>query len=209
MFASFKAPGVARGTQILVSDAPDKPFTPWSDGPVTPSKDECLDGTLFVDEQGKPWMVYCHEWTQIKNGTMCAIELSQDLRTALGKPVLLFDAASCSQVKRNPEENYVTDGPCLRRNRKGELLMLWSSYGQQGYFVATARAPGGQVTGPWVHDSELLVSHDAGHPMLFESLDGQLMMALHQNSAQPHDYALFYPVEEDGKGKIRLKGKAL
>ena len=61
MFASFKAKNVCRGTQILICDTPSGPFRPISDGPVTPKDWECLDGTLFVDETGKPWMVFCHE----------------------------------------------------------------------------------------------------------------------------------------------------
>ena len=53
MFASFKAAGVCRGTQILVADHPKGPFVPHSDGPVTPRDWECLDGTLYVDPGGK------------------------------------------------------------------------------------------------------------------------------------------------------------
>ena len=54
LFASFKADGVCRGTQILRADHPLGPFEEWSDGPVTPRDWECLDGTLYVDGDGKP-----------------------------------------------------------------------------------------------------------------------------------------------------------
>src|SRR5690606_18142041 len=49
MFATFKAEGVRRGTQILVADSAQGLFQPISDAPVTPRDWECLDGTLFVD----------------------------------------------------------------------------------------------------------------------------------------------------------------
>ena len=25
---------------------------------------QCLDGTLFIDDEGSPWLVFCHEWIQ-------------------------------------------------------------------------------------------------------------------------------------------------
>src|SRR5688572_3831630 len=49
MFASFKAEGQCRGTQILAADSPQGSFLPISAEPVTPRDWECLDGTLFVD----------------------------------------------------------------------------------------------------------------------------------------------------------------
>ena len=36
-----------------------------------------LDGTLYVDRAGKPWMVYAHEWIQKVDGTMEAIPLTR------------------------------------------------------------------------------------------------------------------------------------
>ena len=54
MFATFNAPGRRRGTQILVADSPLGPFTPHSDGPVTPEEFEALDGTLYVAGRRRP-----------------------------------------------------------------------------------------------------------------------------------------------------------
>lgn len=67
MFATFKQKdnGI-RGTAVLVSNRITGPFTPHSDGPVTPPNWHCLDGTLHVDSEGNPWMVFCHEWVQIE-----------------------------------------------------------------------------------------------------------------------------------------------
>jgi len=90
MFASFKAEGVCRGTQALVADSPLGPFLPHSAGPLTPRDWECLDGTLFVDEAGDPWLVFCHEWVQVHDGEMCAMRLSADLSRAIGEPFCSF-----------------------------------------------------------------------------------------------------------------------
>ena len=68
MFASFKAENACRGTQILAADTPMGPFVPLTKEPVTPRDWECLDGTLYVSPEGKPYMVFCHEWVQVKDG---------------------------------------------------------------------------------------------------------------------------------------------
>ena len=70
MFATFTKPNGLRGTYILKSDTPDGEFKPHSDGAVTPWEWECLDGTLYK-EDGKVYCVFCHEHTQIFDGTIC------------------------------------------------------------------------------------------------------------------------------------------
>jgi len=83
MFASFKTKGKCRGTQMLSAKSPLGPFSPHSEGPVTPHEWECLDGTLYINENGKPWMVFCHEWLQIDDGEICAVRLTKDLKNLL------------------------------------------------------------------------------------------------------------------------------
>ena len=144
MFATFKAEGVCRGTQILRAAHPLGPFVVHSDGPVTPRDWECLDGTFYLDKLGKPWMVFCHEWVQIKYGTVCAVPLSDGLDRAIGDPIELFvatDAAWVEPVKGGA--GYVTDGPFMHRCADGALLMLWSSFKNGQYAQAIARSTTG------------------------------------------------------------------
>ena len=79
-------------TYIFKADRPEGPFKVWSDGPIPPRDWATLDGTFF-EEDGKPYMVFCHEWTQMRDGTMDAVELTPDLTRAAGKPVTLFRAS--------------------------------------------------------------------------------------------------------------------
>ena len=73
-------PNLMRATVIAVSDSPGGPFTLTKlDAPVTPREFMTLDGTLYVDRAGTPWMVYAHEWIQKVDGTMEAIPLKRDL----------------------------------------------------------------------------------------------------------------------------------
>jgi len=204
MFATFKAEGVCRGTQILIADSPLGPFRPHSDGPVTPRQWECLDGTLFLDEEGMPWIVFCHEWVQVKNGTVCALRLSPELDRAIGEPVVLFSAMEASWVDpvQSPRHGigYVTDGPFAYRCANGELLLLWSSFRQGRYAQAIARSTSGGIRGPWTHDPIPLFESDGGHGMIFCTFEGRTMLALHTPNDTPNERPVFIGLEEtDGR----------
>ncbi len=205
MFASFKKEGMSRGTQILCAETPTGPFVPISNRPITPDGWECLDGTLYVDDTQQPYIVFCHEWAQIGNGTMCAMKLSQDLTEAVEEPFVLFDAKSAGwTVSIEGEGHYVTDGPFFYRTKTNDLLMLWSSHGKKGYAQALARSVSGTIQGPWVQEPELLFEKDGGHGMLFHNLQGELMLALHHPNDTPNERACFFPMVEEN-GTIRLK----
>jgi len=171
-----------RGTVLAAADSPEGPFNLLNDGaPVAPANRMTLDGTLYVDPDGRPWMVYAHEWVQETDGAMEAVPLDKDLK-ATGDPVTLFRASAASWVhgsaKGAADTAYVTDGPELYRTRDGHLLMLWSSYGEGGYIEAVARSKSGRIEGPWEQLGPL-VTGDSGHGMLFHSFDGRLMLVLH------------------------------
>jgi len=204
LFGSLKAEQHCRATQIFVADHPRGPYRPHGDGPVTPSDWECLDGTLHVEADGSPWIVFCHEWVQVEEGTICAMPLTPDLRAPAGKPERLFgasDAPWCEPAREhNGKRFYVTDGPFLWRTAGGELLMLWSSFIREGgnniYCQATAHSQSGSVHGPWIQSPTPLFAADGGHGMLFRAFDGQLMLALHSPNAYPHERPRFLPVSE-------------
>ncbi|MEV5323163.1 alpha/beta fold hydrolase [Nonomuraea sp. NPDC052634] len=204
MFATFTAPDGYRGTQVLVADTPEGPFQPWSDGAVTPRKWQCLDGTLFVDEAGDPWIVYCQEWQQVHDGAMWAQRLSADLRETAGTPVFLFNASDAPWVRpldrpstRDAKlPSYVTDGPFLFRLSSGHLLMLWSSYGDKGYAMGIAHSESGLVTGPWTQEERPLWAEDGGHGMIVRLRDGSLALTLHQPNDSPNERAVIRPLVE-------------
>ncbi|HSI84365.1 MAG: glycoside hydrolase family 43 protein [Candidatus Methylacidiphilales bacterium] len=204
MFASFKALDKCRGTQILVSDNILGPYVPHSDGPVTPHEWECLDGTLFIDKAGMPWMVFCHEWVQVQDGKVCAMQLSPDLRQSAGEPVMLFRASEAPwTVVNSGTLNRVTDGPFLHRTESGALLMLWSSVGARGYAIGYARSVSGDILGPWMQEHEPVMGEDGGHGMLFRTFGGQLMCCLHCPNVLLKERPMFLAVVEDG-ASLRL-----
>ncbi|MCR4589138.1 MAG: glycoside hydrolase family 43 protein [Lachnospiraceae bacterium] len=198
LISSFRADGKMRGCQCLVADSPEGPFTPVGDGPVTPAGWQCLDGTLYVDRDGAPWMVFCHEWMQVYDGQICAIPLKDDLSQAIGDPVILFRASDAPWRGNNAADaGLVTDGPFLHHLPGGELIMLWSSFSERGgYTVGYARSLSGLITGPWQQEPIPLYALDGGHAMLFYSFGGQLMMSLHCPNTHEKKRILLFEMEE-------------
>jgi len=204
MFASFISDTRNRGTQILAADSPMGPFVPHSDGPVTPEEWMCLDGTLYVDEKGTPYMIFCHEWVQVKDGEMCAVELTSDLRAPVGEPFLLFRASQLPGVRELESKDYVTDGPFMYRMESGKLLMIWSSFGAEGYLEAMAESEDNTLRGKWVNHEELLFSKDGGHGMIFRAFDGRLMFVCHSPNQPPHERPKMVEICEEG-GLLKVK----
>ncbi len=194
LFGTLSGGSVKRGTQILVADNPLGPFRPHSRRAATPWEWMALDGTLYV-EDGKPWMVFCHEWVQIDDGTMNAVRLSDDLSRPLGEPIELFHASQAPWRRPVREGKHVTDGPCLHKASNGHLLMLWSSFGKRGYTVGIARSPSGRVEGPWQQDTQPLFE-GGGHCTLFRTFEGKLMLCLHAPNRGPNERAKMLRVEE-------------
>lgn len=198
---SIPMPKHWRGTAIAVSDSPEGPFELIkSDAPVVSASQMTLDGTLYIDETEKPWMVYCHEWIQAIDGTIEAIPLSEDLRDTIGEPILLFKASEATWDTGEPTEGfegkiYVTDGCQLHKTKSGSLLMLWSSYDKGKYVQTIARSMSGKLEGPW-KQLDPLVYGDSGHGMLFRTLEDQLMLILHQPFAMPQSRCKLYLMEE-------------
>ncbi|MBQ9173647.1 MAG: family 43 glycosylhydrolase, partial [Bacteroidales bacterium] len=52
-----------RACHVLVGDSPEGPFRPMKDETYLPADQPTLDATLWV-EDGKPYMIFCHEWLQ-------------------------------------------------------------------------------------------------------------------------------------------------
>lgn len=209
IISSFRGEGTYRRCAALEAESPLGPFHPITDGAATPEGWQCLDGTLYVDKKGKPWMVFCHEWTQVQDGQICAVPLSDDLGRAIGDPLVLFRASEApwrdDRLGYRPQEGmtwisgFITDGCFPYRTKDGSLLMLWSNYSRHGYAVGYARSKSGEIWGPWEQEPIPLYVMDGAHCMLFHTFEGQLMMALHSPN-HPHEKKrmLLFEMEEKG-----------
>ncbi len=201
-----------RGVSIMKSDSPLGPFYEITDGHITPKDWDCIDGTLYIDKNGEPWMIFVHEWTSMQNGVgdMSYAKLSDDLTHFVSDSVTMFKANDPFWSTR-----HVTDGPFPYRTKDGSLIMLWSNIiTNDGYAVGIARSSNGEIDGKWTHDLLPLYhkngyhEYDGGHGMLFETYDGRLMLSIHSpNSGDigaPH--AVFIEIEDTGS-TLGIKGE--
>ena len=196
MFASCKADGKCRATHIFSADTPDGPFAPISEKPATPEDWECLDGTLYVEDD-IPYIIYCHEWKQVEDGEMVISQLSDDLTTPVSTPQILFKASEAMWTRTfardGKEHNRITDGPYLFKYN-GRLLMLWSSKGPEGcggYTTGYAESTSGKIRGPWIHHEKIVFFENGGHGMVFNTFDGKLCCIVHQPNQSPSHPVIF------------------
>lgn len=176
---------------------------------VTPADMVCLDGSLYVDENEVPYMVFCHEWTQVHDGGIWAVKLKDDLSGPDGEAWKLFSASESGwSVSGGGDDNLITDGSIIYKDpATGNLIMTWSSmsaakeWGVQNYSIGQAISRSGKIEGPWEHDPTPLWSSNGGHGMVFEDLQGNLKIAFHSpNSPEGKEQVTIMDIEvKDGK----------
>lgn len=203
MFATFTKPNGLRGVYILKSDNPEGEFVPHSKGAVTPDEWECLDGTLYISKDGKLYLVFCHEHTQIIDGTVCYIQLSDDLTHSIGNPVYMFSGSTPQWADKKPEgEHYITDGPFMYRTTGGELLMIWSTFVNHMYCQCAAKSSNGEIDGKFVHLPPI-ITNDGGHGMIFKA-DNKLYLTIHTPNKTLAERPVFKEMTDTGDS-IKLK----
>ncbi len=196
MFATFVQKDGLRGTFGLRSDSPLGPFELVNDNALTPKGWECLDGTLYINKKGKPYLVFCHEHTQIIDGTMCYVELNSDLTASISEPITLFSASQPFYIEKSsdPDYHYITDGPFLLRNKAGELFMLWSTFVEGKYAECIAKSDNGDITGNFEHLTPIS-AEDGGHGMVFET-KGEKLFVMHSPNIQGLERPVFFRLSE-------------
>lgn len=212
LIATYRSASTAhKGVTIMRSASPEGTFKEITCGHVTPKEWDCIDGTLYIDRKGEPWLVFVHEWTCTDDGVgrMAAMRLSDDLTHAVSKPIELFRADEPDWACGNR----VTDGCFMQRLGNGKLVMLWSNFCDDGYCEGIAESDNGEIDGKWLHHSELLYKkgihgeYDGGHGMIFSDYDGNEYLCLHSPNTptkEREEVPMILPVSEES-GKLILK----
>ena len=220
---SYDNEGV-RGTAVLKAESPLGPFKEYSDGALTLEAHDCLDGTLYVDEDGTPYMIYAHEHTcgachngNVRVGEMNYVQLSEDLKTTIGEHKEWFSAADYKgDYKWNGETlkdggTFLTDGPFVY-NIGTQKYLLWttSELNKDGSYIqlAISFSTIGDVTGAGVEtNSSVLYGSDTpgGHAMIFTGFDEQTYMILHTPNSGDVKSKLFVITIQDGTWIVEEK----
>lgn len=197
MLATFTKKNGLRGVYILKSDNPDGEFQPHSNGAVTPDEWECLDGTLYINKNNEPYLVFCHEHTQIIDGTVCYIRLNDDLTHSIGEPVYMFSGSTPDWADKKPEgEHYITDGPFMYRTTDGELLLIWSTFVNHMYCQCVAKSSNGELDGEFIHLPPI-ITNDGGHGMIFKA-DDKLYLTFHTPNKSLEEHPTFKELIDTG-----------
>lgn len=213
LVTTFGSEEKGMGVQILRSESPTGPFEAYSKGLVTPEGWQCLDGTLYFDSENTPFLIYSRSFLQEPKAGMYSIKLKEDLSGADGEPLLMFYASDAPWSKPFPYAKqefgmdgdvYFSDGPFLHRDKDGNLMMIWSSWGENGYTVGLAHSDNKELNGKWTHQEEPLFNQDGGHGMIFRTNEDKLMITLHYPNDKLCEHPVFYELSEvDGSLKIK------
>jgi hypothetical protein len=176
-----------------------------------------LDATLWIDTDGHPYMVYCHEWLQNGDGTVEKIRLTDDLSGTIGWSRVMFrasdspwnseagDVVPSSPLRRQRADgtwpNRVTDGPWLFRTESGRLGCLWTSWRGGEYTMGVAYSKSGTLDGPWVQEEKPITPPNYGHGMLFHDWRGRLMLVQHSHEERNGRYIRrphFFLMDDEG-----------
>ncbi|GGF21948.1 glycoside hydrolase family 43 protein [Echinicola rosea] len=180
-----------RASHVLVSEEPDGPYRPVGEENYLPEDWATLDGTFWVEDE-IPYLIFCHEWLQVGDGTMEMIQLKPDLSGTVGSSKLLFKASASSWSRREVEgeviPSQVTDGPYLFRTGNGRLGMIWTSWVYDVYTQGVAYSETGKLEGPWIQEEKPITPANFGHGMLFQTFDGTWLMAAHSHREENSRY---------------------
>lgn len=197
-------------TVLLRADKPEGPYEVFDRNPnhdYQPREWDCIDGTLY-EEDGHIYMVFVHEWTQLIDGTMDYVELSEDLAETVSEPVTMFRASenpSCGEMNSLGEATFgrkmpgwVTDGPQMFRTGTGKLGMLWATWGKERYFQAVCYSESGTIAGPWIQEPEPFLANNSGHGMLFRTFEGKLIYVVHHSEGDGPRKPQYWNVDDSG-----------
>jgi GH43 family beta-xylosidase len=199
---TFGGGGEKKGVFWLVSDRPTGPFVPYG-GRLTPADWVSIDGTLY-QSGGKNYLFFSHSFEDGScDGDLCLMELSDDLKTPVTAPVVLFPASAGPWTVPIPfakEEFgverpvYFSDGPFVVEEN-GVLRLFWSSWGKQGYAVGEARSVSGDPYGPWEQVEIPYFAENGGHGMAFRRWDGTVVYTLHYPDHKYQEHPIFRVLE--------------
>lgn len=163
LFGTIKLKNRCRGTYIFSSSSPLGEYTPLNKDALTPKDWESLDGTLVVDN-GIPYLVFCHEWLQVKDGEIAIVKLTNDLSNSIGNPKILFKASEAKWATPIFIDKFVTDGPFVFKH-SGKYEMLWSTFYRDKYALSVITSD--NLFDNWKQEETPFLNDNSGHGMIF------------------------------------------
>lgn len=208
LITTFGAENRKKGIYILSSNHPTGPYELHAENPLTPLDWSAIDGSLYFDPDGISYLIFSRTFEDKPEGDMYFVQLSIDLKSAIGKPQLLFSAKQAPWPKPVPfalsefgikGDVYFTDGPCILNGSHNRLYIIWSSWINDSYGVGVAYTDDG-INGVWTHVKKPLFNANGGHGMCFKTYDGKLLYTLHSPNESTNERPILCELsEKDGQ----------
>ncbi|MCQ2753026.1 MAG: family 43 glycosylhydrolase [Bacilli bacterium] len=172
-----------------------------------------IDGSLYVTQDGVPWMVYVDEWVDNPPDNKGGMDIVK-FKDNLTEPLSEIDESTNVELFKSydPEwtDDRVTDGCFIHRLKDGGLVMIWSNDDASDRYaigLVCNREGDSKINDPksWVHQKRLLYAKDiyedapdGGHGMIFDDPNGNLYLCLHGPNDDGFKYckARIIPIKE-------------
>lgn len=189
---------------VAFSDSPEGEYVDPLDGPLFDFGHAAIDGTLFTDDEGQPYMIYSRDCSEnVVDGRneshLYGVALAEDLLSTIGEPVLLTTPDADWEIATGDWR--WNEGPAVLRH-DGKYYLFYSAnfYADKDYSVGVAVAEqplgpyvkqGEPLLAPVVKDGSVLVS-GPGHNAFFTAGD-ELFTAYHTHT---------YPLAPSGNRQL-------
>jgi beta-xylosidase len=141
-----------RKIAIAVSDDPLGPFRDVR-APLFEEEASFIDGSIFIDDDGTPYLYFTREWTtnRVRGIPMSEIyvqRMSPDLLSLEGEPILALRPTEKWEMVSWSAGFVLVEGPCVIKH-DGTYYLMYSAngYNWREYSIGYATAP--SPTGPW------------------------------------------------------------
>ena len=178
-----------RNIAIAVANSPAGPFVDMNKAsPVTGNFAYMhRDGTLYVDPDGTPYMIYAHDWVQKIDGNFQAVKLDKnDLSKKVGDQFMLFRSSLAAfyadaeyegspgykQANAQQFAPYKAYNPQIYNTPEGGLALLWVTEREGKLVVSQSVSRTGSLDGPW-EQKALLLRGGRGSASAFKTFAGE------------------------------------
>jgi beta-xylosidase len=203
---------------VATSASPLGPFVDVSDRPVFDFGYAAIDATVFIDDDGTPYMLYAKDCSEnivdgVHTSQIWGVRLSEDLMSVKGDPILLLTPSGPFETK-DPSWQW-NEGPAvLKHMDRYYVSYSVNCYTDPEYSVCYAVSD--HPLGPYTKASEnpiLAKIHGVfsgpGHNMYFRSTEGKLMTAFHIHTDMERPSGdrttCLAPVSFDNHGKLIIE----
>lgn len=128
-------------TCVAISDSPAGPFVQRDLMPLIDGYKN-IDNTLFIDDDGTPYMFYVRVGKPFK---ICVAELERDLQSIKKECVAVCISQSQSWERKS---GHINEGPSVFKHN-GRYYMLYSGNGYKSQHYGIGYATAKSIKGPW------------------------------------------------------------